>query len=72
MKFRGIASPEVALKLAAVLDEEGTDVNTNPDFKFTCSQCDGVLSYHRGDVRPHFEHQRGYAAGGDVKNHKPR
>ena len=71
MKFSGEISRDVALKLAAVLDDENKGVvNSNPGLEFRCTRCDGVLSYHRGDVTSHFEHQRGYATGG-IGKHKP-
>ena len=71
MKFSGKISSGVALKLAAALDEENQGVNTNRKIEFRCEECNGRLSYHRGQVTPHFEHQDGYAAAADVQRHTP-
>ena len=71
MKFNGKISSSVALKLAAAIDEENQGVNTNRKIEFKCEECDGRLSYHRGQVTPHFEHQGGYADSDDVRRHTP-
>jgi hypothetical protein len=38
---------------------------------FRCSECDGFVTYKRGDVPPHFQHRPHYAADGR-RRHKPR
>ena len=68
MKFNRKNSSSVALKLAAAIDEENQGVNTNRKIEFRCG---GRLSYHRGQVTPHFEHQDGYADSDDVRRHTP-
>ena len=58
---------EEALRLAADLDIKRHG-RVNDLEAFRCSECDGFVTYKRGDVPPHFQHRPRYAG----RRHKPR
>lgn len=61
---------EEALRIAAEIDIKNDGI-VNGFEAFRCSECDGFVTYKRGDVPPHFQHRPHYATDGR-RRHKPR
>ena len=61
-------SKDEAMRIAADLDIK-RDGKVNDLEAFRCSECDGLITYKRGDVPHHFQHRPRYADGG--RRHKP-